>query len=247
MDELRVYSWGLFTGITLTVGVMFVIKVSRDMERRRRFDVARNYFGDGGEGCRVEVVESDGGLSTRLSEKRPKTYCFANDDVVEWIRPHGPIVEASAGSGWLANRLQQAQIDVVAYDSHVRKGAYTTILQGYNGTFEHTYPQRTLLIAHGFESEACVKKYVEGGGTKVILCGYHFQELWTLGVEKTYVGGNKEYDFRPSQEFMSSLNFEMISEIECTDPGKAGITQVYRLFTKSQTATHLIVTNLQNL
>jgi hypothetical protein len=86
---------------------MFVIKVSRDMERRRRFDVARNYFGDGGEGCRVEVVESDGGLSTRLSEKRPKTYCFANDDVVEWIRPHGPIVEASAGSGWLANRLQQ--------------------------------------------------------------------------------------------------------------------------------------------
>lgn len=233
MDELRVYSWGLFTGITLAVGVMFVIRFFRDMERKRRIEVARNYFGDGDE-CRVEVVESDGTFTTRLSERRPKTYCFANDDVVEWLRPHGPIVEASAGSGWLANRLQQAQIDVVAYDSVIRKGAYTTILQGYNGTFEHTYPDRTLLIAHGFESQPSVRRYAEGGGAKVILCGYRFQELWELGVEKTYGVGNKEYDFRPSQEFMTSLDLQLTDEIECADPGKAGVTQVYRLFTKSQ-------------
>lgn len=230
MDTLEVYSWGVITGVTLTVGVMLVIKISRDMERKRRIEVARNYFGNEDE-CHVEVVESDGTSITRPPERRPKTYCFANGDVVEWLRPHGPIVEASAGSGWLANRLQQAQIDVVAYDSVVKKGVYTTILQGYNGTFEHSYPDHTLLIAHGFESEASVKKYVEGGGTKVILCGYRFQELWVLGVEKTYAVGNKEYDFRPSQEFMTSLNLQLTDEIECHDPGKAGVTQVYRLFT----------------
>lgn len=161
------------------------------------------------------------------------TYTYADDRVIEWFRQYGPILEAAAGYGWLAQRLRGSGIDTIAFDIREHTEPYAHVLQGENGTFEDRYPDRALLLCHAFEAESSVKAYT---GNVVVICGYRFQELWYLGIEKSYAHQSQaEYDFRPSHEFMIEHNFVKEDEIECIDPGRAGVTQVFRSYRRKDT------------
>src|SRR6185503_627037 len=88
-----------------------------------------------------------------------KVYCYANGKILNWLKQHGPYIEASAGMGWLSHKLQRRGVDSLAFDLNPPVKTHHHITQAANGTFEDQYPDRTLLIAHGFETEASVLKY----------------------------------------------------------------------------------------
>jgi len=140
---------------------------------------------------------------------KPLTYCYTDSATLDRLATHGPFVEACAGSGWMAGQLRQRYADVIAYDCN----SYTdpdneqnVVRKGQNGTFEHLYPERTLLIVNGKDVTKSVEAY---SGNKVIVGGYHFSKTWDKhGTKKEYLHG-QEYDLRPCQEYMEEQGFEV--------------------------------------
>lgn len=210
-------------GITiLTVALSRYLQRRWDQEEREReqeqYDAAR-------------MADRDGMCYVPPPQKCSK-YSYADENVLTWLKTRGPLVETCAGSGWLAHQLRQLGVDIIAYDRELYSNNYTEVIQAENGTVEQQHPDRTLLIVNGFDVVKSVDAFT---GNKIIIGGYHFDEVWdSCGTGKVYaLGSRKEMDIRPCHEFMEERGFTKLDEVNCRSSEKPGLRYVYRCYTRS--------------
>lgn len=107
--------------------------------------------------------------------KYQPTFFKLNNNIIEIISRHQPILEVCAGNGSNAKRLWDHGIDILAFDGmpYLVPQQPNLVTAGWNGTFEDKYPGHTLLILCGGGIKDSISKYT---GQKVILGGYYNPE-----------------------------------------------------------------------
>ncbi len=63
-------------------------------------------------------------FSSRLDMVRKYAWAIPDEGAIEVIKKYGPIVEMGAGTGYWANVLSQAGVDIIAYDSKPFKNGW---------------------------------------------------------------------------------------------------------------------------
>lgn len=166
-------------------------------------------------------------------------FCFASDEILDWLAGHGPYIEASAGSGWFSWQMQIKGVESSPFDimSRSEGEGYTIVEDGENGTFEDKYPNHTLIIIHGFCGDASVEKYT---GNKVVIGGYKLLDkiIGEKGEVKYRIPDTGRLSkiahlTRPSLDYMISHGWTLIETRYCETPNYSTADHAYMMYVRN--------------
>jgi hypothetical protein len=174
------------------------------------------------------LLGADGGLAQfSLRKKMLEGYCFAvlTEEMIDKIKPYGPILEVGAGTGYWAYEFKKRGVDYLATDVYALPSNKYFLS---SKAWEHVYIYTT---------EDAIKRFPN---RTLLMCWPGYRESWAYEALNKYKGnifiyaGEKEGGCCADDDFFKHLN-RYWKEIKTLDmPQFFGLHDTARIFKRNK-------------